>query len=240
MNSLWITTWLLAGVFVSALATEDRKLEKRKAKCHPWKKDKVMVLPGPITDYAMIENAFVYDLHAVSICMIALWNPSHVEPSDNQCVFSYAVPGTDNELTLFSYPTSHVLIHGQRRDIDQDIPSDDLFHHFCFTWSNTNGDYQFWIDGEVVGSGSGLNKGGRIEKGGTLVIGQDQDKVGGAFDPRQSWIGEVSGINVWGVVLSESDIVAQYHHCHVTLGSVVMWPKLYAKESLHGNVEVYP
>ena len=79
-----------------------------------------------------------------------------------------------------------------------------------------------------------------IEKGGTVVIGQDQDEVGGDFDPRQSWIGEVSGINVWGVVLSESDIVAQYHHCHVTLGSVVMWPKLYAKESLHGNVEVYP
>ena len=74
-----------------------------------------MVLPGPITDYAMIENAFVYDLYAVSICMIAQWNPNHVEPSDNQCVFSYAVPGSDNELTLWSYPTFRVLIHGERR-----------------------------------------------------------------------------------------------------------------------------
>ena len=74
-----------------------------------------MVLPGPITDYAMIENAFVYDLYAVSICMIAKWNPNHVEPSDNQCVFSYAVPGSDNELTLWSYPTFRVLIHGERR-----------------------------------------------------------------------------------------------------------------------------
>ena len=115
-----------------------------------------------------------------------------------------------------------------------------LFHHFCFTWSNTNGDYKFWIDGEVVGSGSDFYKGGTIEKGGTVVIGQDQDEVGGDFDPRQSWIGEVSGINVWGVVLSESDIVAGYQNCHVTLGSVVMWPQLYAKESLHGNVIVYP
>ena len=110
----------------------------------------------------------------------------------------------------------------------------------CFTWSNTNGDYQFWIDGEVVGSGSDFYEGGTIEKGSTVVIGQDQDEVGGGFDPRQSWLGEVSRINVWGVVLSESDIVAEYHDCHVTLGSVVMWPQLYAKKSLHGNVIVYP
>ena len=102
----------------------------------------------------------------------------------------------------------------------------------CFTWSNTNGDYQFWIDGEVVGSGSDFYEGGTIEKGSTVVIGQDQDEVGGGFDPRQSWLGEVSRINVWGVVLSESDIVAEYHDCHVT--------QLYAKESLHGNVIVYP
>ena len=74
-----------------------------------------MVLLGPITDYAMIENAIVYDLHAVSICMIAQWNPLHFDPSLNQCVFSYAVPGSDNKLTLCTYPTSRVLIHGQRR-----------------------------------------------------------------------------------------------------------------------------
>ena len=73
-----------------------------------------------------------------------------------------------------------------------------------------------------------------------MVIGQDQDEEGGGFEPEESWIGEVSGINVWGVVLSESDIVAEYHDCHVFSGSVVMWPQLYAKESLHGNVIVYP
>ena len=74
-----------------------------------------MVLPGPITDYAMIENAIVYNLRAVSICMIAQRDPFDVEPNDNQCVFSYAVPGSHNELTLCSYPTSHALIHGQKR-----------------------------------------------------------------------------------------------------------------------------
>ena len=71
-----------------------------------------------------------------------------------------------------------------------------------------------------------------------MVIGQDQDEVGGKFDPDQSWIGKVTGLNVWGTVLSDSDIQAQFHNCHVTAGSVVMWSQLYAEESLHGDVIV--
>ena len=51
--------------------------------------------------------------------------------------------------------------------------ADKLFHHLYFTWSNTNWDYQVWLDGEVVGRGSGLYKGGMIKHGGTLLIEQD-------------------------------------------------------------------
>ena len=79
-----------------------------------------------------------------------------------------------------------------------------------------------------------------IKKGGTVVVGQDQGKVGGDFDPEQSWIGEVSGMNVWGVVLSEGDVVTEYHDCRVFSKSVVRWSQLYASESLHGDVSVYP
>ena len=123
---------------------------------------------------------------------------------------------------------------------DRGLLSAGNFHHFCFTWSNTNGDYQFWIDGEVFRKGSGLEEGDMIKKGGTVVVGQDQGNVGGDFDPEQSWIGEVSGMNVWGVVLSEGDVVTEYHDCHVFSGSVVRWSQLYASESLHGDVSVYP
>ena len=52
------------------------------------------------------------------------------------------------------------------------------------------------MDGEVVGNGSGLHKGGTIEYGGIVVVGQDQDELGGGFDPKESWFGEVSGLNV--------------------------------------------
>ena len=71
-----------------------------------------------------------------------------------------------------------------------------------------------------------------------MVVGQDQDTVGGDFDADQAFVGALFGVNVWGVVLSQSDIEAQYRNCHVTQGSVTWWSQLYAKESLHGGVIV--
>ena len=47
-------------------------------------------------------------------------------------------------------------------------------------------------------------------------------------------------MKVWGVVLSEGDVVTEYHDCHVFSKSVVRWSQLYASESLHGDVSVYP
>ena len=89
--------------------------------------------------------------------------------------------------------------------------ADKLFHHLCFTWSNTNLDYQVWLDGEVVGRGSDLYKGGMIKHAGTLLIEQDQDMVGGKLDPNQSWTDQVSGLNLWGSVLSKSDMYYYQH-----------------------------
>ena len=74
-----------------------------------------MVLPGPIMDYAMKENAIVYNLRAVAVCLIANWNTHQVETHENQHVFSYALPESENELTPLTRPTSRVLLHGVGR-----------------------------------------------------------------------------------------------------------------------------
>ena len=66
-------------------------------------------------DYAMKENEILYDLDAVTICMFANWNPMNFSPEGDQCMFSYAVPGSHNELTLFTYLNLRILIHGNRR-----------------------------------------------------------------------------------------------------------------------------
>ena len=138
------------------------------------------------------------------------------------------------EYYLFSYrPAPFSLVFSRDADVGLD---DDAWHHVCFTWSNTNGDYKFYKDGVNVGSGTGLNKGGKIASGGTTVIGQDQDKVGGDFDREQAFVGDVTEVNVWGTVLSESDIVAQYRNCHITQGSVNWWSQF--KDGVYGGVQI--
>ena len=69
-----------------------------------------------------------------------------------------------------------------------------------------------------------------IKHGSTLVIGKDQDVVGRKFDPNRSRIGQVymAGLNLWGLVLSKSDIIPQYRNCYVRTGSTVMWSQLHA------------
>ena len=96
------------------------------------------------------------------------------------------------------------------------------------------------MDGEVVVSGSGLETETLIHNGGIVVVGQDQDELGGGFESKESWFGEVSGLNVWGEVRSDTDIKAEFQECHVTTGSIIGWPQLYEKDSLHGNVCVFP
>ena len=90
----------------------------------------------------------------------------------------------------------------------------------------------------LVSSGSGMAKGGVINSGGTTVIAQDQDEVGGDFELDQAFVGEVTEVNVWGVELSESDILSQYRNCHITIGSVNEWRDF--EDGVHGETEVIP
>lgn len=71
----------------------------------------------------MKENSIMYDLNAVTVCFFARDNPEEFSESrstessgsDNECLYSYAVPGDHNELTVCTYPTLRVLIQGVRR-----------------------------------------------------------------------------------------------------------------------------
>lgn len=88
----------------------------------------------------------------------------------------------------------------------------------------------------IVGRGTGLHVGGKISSKGTTVIGQDKENVLGDFDPEQSLVGDLTEVNVWGAVLSESYIVAQYWNCRIPQGSVNWWSQF--KDGVRGDVVV--
>ena len=103
--------------------------------------------------------------------------------------------------------------------------NDTMWHHICVTWNNTKGDWQFYLDGQLQSSGTGLKKNHQIPAGGTVIIGQDQDKVGGGFDIEDSFgPGEVTEVNLWSRVLSGDEIAAQKANCDIAqAGLVLSW-----------------
>ena len=102
--------------------------------------------------------------------------------------------------------------------------NDTTWHHICVTWKNTKGYWQLYLDGQLQSNGTDLKKNHQIPAGGTVIIGQDQDKVGGKFQTRQSFgPGEVTEVNLWSRVLSGDEIATQKANCDIAQAGLVLW-----------------
>ena len=114
---------------------------------------------------------------------------------------------------------------------------DDTWQHVCLTWENTQGVTKLYKDGQFTGQvTNNATKNYVLKAGGFLVLGQEQDSIGGGFDRNQTLHGRLASVNMWDKVLSESDIAAQYTNCSVPHGSVINWSVF--KNFTRGNVAV--
>ena len=80
-----------------------------------------------------------------------------------------------------------------------------------------------------------LNAGNLINGGGVIVLGQQQDSLGGSFGPA-SFMGTLSGVNLWNQKLSRMQIVQQYRGT-LTLEPVLPWKDFILNGEMQG-VEV--
>ena len=65
------------------------------------------------------------------------------------------------------------------------------------------------------------------------MLGQDQDTLGGSFDPSQSFVGLLNGVNVWKTVLSASVIQSLSTSCLSGSGDVYSWSDF--RDGIKGN-----
>ena len=75
-----------------------------------------------------------------------------------------------------------------------------------------------------------------IRGGGVLVLGQEQDSVGGSFQAHQSFIGEMTGGNIWGYVIRDNEIAHMSKSCLTGDGNVFQWRDFEAH--LRGSVQI--
>ena len=89
------------------------------------------------------------------------------------------------------------------------------WHHMCFTWQRSDGSWALYKDGQAKVKRVGLKKGYELKSGGVFVLGQEQDSDGGGFQTTQSFISEMTNVNVWSRQLSSS--------CAKSNGDVMQW-----------------
>ena len=75
-----------------------------------------------------------------------------------------------------------------------------------------------------------------IRGGGVLVLGQEQDSEGGSFDANQSFIGEMTGVQIWDHVLKDQEIMRMSKSCLTGVGNVFKWRDF--KSHVRGSVKI--
>ncbi|XP_018612231.1 neuronal pentraxin-1-like isoform X1 [Scleropages formosus] len=152
--------------------------------------------------YAKVKKSLP-EMYAFTVCM---WLKSNASPSVGT-PFSYAVPGQANELVLIGWGNNpmEILINDKMAKLPFVI-NDGKWHHICITWTTRDGVWEAFQDGVIRGNGENLAPYHPIKPQGVLVLGQEQDTLGGGFDATQAFVGNMANFNMWDRKLSSGEI----------------------------------
>ncbi|XP_048476533.1 serum amyloid P-component-like [Rhincodon typus] len=188
--------------------------------------DLFTLLPVPLSLHLTLlpsedsTPSFFSQLSTFTLCLRAA-----SEAKRGYSLLSYATANTDNELLLWHNENTKLSLYFGSDIFHFALPETDaLLRHICVSWDSPTGIITFWLNGvrslRKVG-----NKGGVVRSGGTFMLGQekDQDQVGGKFDSKQSFVGELTDVHLWDYVLSANNIKALNQGCHSAGGNIISW-----------------
>uniref|UniRef100_A0A3Q3F401 Chromobox homolog 6a n=1 Tax=Labrus bergylta TaxID=56723 RepID=A0A3Q3F401_9LABR len=138
--------------------------------------------------------------------------------------FSYSVPGQPNELVLLQgvHNPVELLINDKVAQLPLSLPQDE-WQHICVSWTLRDGVWKAYQGGKMKGRGEGLAAWHPIKPGGVLILGQEQDTLGGHFDASQALVGELSQFNLWDRVLKPAEVAALAECSSSALGNIAPW-----------------
>jgi len=125
-------------------------------------------------------------------------------------IVAYARSGGDNEVLIFDQNALRPHINQQSVSSGVDV-NDGRWHHVVTTWQSAGGELKVYNDGALQYATTGLKSGYSLLGNGALVLAQEQDAVGGGFDPNQRFIGALDEVAIYDKVLSADDVASHYH-----------------------------
>jgi hypothetical protein len=123
-------------------------------------------------------------------------------------IVSYAATSSADEFQLRDYRALRVYIKGTRVDTGVAL-NDGQWHHLAVTWTSTGGAVRVYKDGALAFSNSvPVQAGTTITGGGALVLGQEQDTIGGGFETSQAFLGQLDEVALYPTALSAARVKA--------------------------------
>lgn len=186
-----------------------------------------------IKSYARVKK-IIPDLRAFTV---AFW----MRTKDNKAgtVISYSTQmGSivqDNAIVLQDYASFVLSVNNQTVFTGLTV-NDGQWHHVVVTWENTEGAWVAYKDGLKTMSSSAFQKGQVIAGNGFMILGQEQDALGGGFNTEENFVGDVSQMNVFDYVLSANDVYNLAYSCDYVQGNVAAWSDF--RERLFGEYHV--
>jgi hypothetical protein len=133
-----------------------------------------------------------------------------MKSSDNSKIgtpISYSTSSVRDDFEIYNYNDFNPHVNNKWPGTTGVSANDGNWHHIAVTWISSDGQVKIYKDGAVAYSGT-LAIGEAIMGGGSLVIGQEQDSVGGDFDPAQAFKGLIDEVRIWNVALTQEEIQA--------------------------------
>ncbi|XP_075544125.1 sushi, von Willebrand factor type A, EGF and pentraxin domain-containing protein 1-like isoform X1 [Dermacentor variabilis] len=129
----------------------------------------------------------------------------------------------DNALTISDPNKLLLYVFGESYDT-QAVANDGQWHHCAVTWDSADGQWVFYWDQRVTAQDT--RAAGEYLFAGVLVLGQDQDDLGGDFNGIEAYSGHVAELNLWDYAMSPDEVKQLSLTCGLA-GNVVSWPELH-------------
>jgi len=137
-----------------------------------------------------------------------LWVRGATTPNE-MALLSYEAAGEGNAFLIHKSGGSVYLYRGSQNTslgVDPAKLLDGNWNHLVVTWTADGGKVTTHLNGELVGSNTGLRDGDAITQGGTLLLGQEQDAPGGGFSNTQKLVGDLDEVALYGRTLSQTEV----------------------------------
>ncbi len=128
---------------------------------------------------------------------------------------NYAVSGVDNEVYLrtgsdgsLSFSIKGTTVSSSAVNFNTLVGAGP--QTLSVTWNNASGSWGFFLNGTSFASGSGLQTGATLASSGVLVLGHDQDVIGGGFQSTQAFKGTFHDVRLFSDIRTANEIASSY------------------------------